>query len=182
MGRRAGDYHQDSAVLVRQAGGPAAVREREGEVRAEHLLTEMLMAQGWDARKPPVGDLLRQQEYKDHPALAEMLKGLGKQGGGGDALPEGILVARSWASRHPAATRRERERVRERVREREREYDQLPPGSREMADSVRRSAPFGSRGLNFWGPGLYVPSRRLDDDEVLDAATAIARERAADEP
>lgn len=71
-----------------------ALRARVAEVRAEHLLTEMLVAQGWDARKPPVGDLLRQQEYKDHPALAEMLKGKGKQGGGGDGLPEGILVDR----------------------------------------------------------------------------------------
>ena len=71
-----------------------AQRARVAEVRAEHLLTEMLVAQGWDARKPPVGDLLRQQEYKDYAQLADILRGRGKQGFGGDALPEAILIDR----------------------------------------------------------------------------------------
>ena len=39
---------------------------RVSEVRAEHLLTELLTAQGWDVRRPPNGEMLRQQEYKDH--------------------------------------------------------------------------------------------------------------------
>ena len=71
-----------------------ALRARISEIRAEHLLTEMLVSQGWDTRKPTTGDLLRQQEYRDHPHLVEVLQGRGKAGRGGDALPEGILVDR----------------------------------------------------------------------------------------
>ena len=52
----------------------------------------MLISQGWDSRKPPAGDLFRQQEYREHPHLVEVLQGKGKTGRGGDALPEGILV------------------------------------------------------------------------------------------
>ena len=48
---------------------------RIAEVRAEHLLTELLSAQGWEASRPPRGDLLRQQEYKDFPHLLEIFKG-----------------------------------------------------------------------------------------------------------
>lgn len=65
---------------------------RLAEIRSEHLLTDMLVAQGWDPRKPPAGDLLRQQEYRDYPALADAFRGRGKSGKGGDALPEGVIV------------------------------------------------------------------------------------------
>src|SRR5208337_4838746 len=65
---------------------------RQAEVRAEHLLTEMLLSQGWDVRKPPAGDLLRQHEYKDYPQLLAAFRGQSKTGRGGDALPEGVLV------------------------------------------------------------------------------------------
>ena len=71
-----------------------ALRARISEIRAEHLLTEMLVSQGWDSRKPPSGDLLRQQEYREHAHLVEVLQGKGKTGKGGDGLPEGILVDR----------------------------------------------------------------------------------------
>ena len=71
-----------------------AQRARVSEIRAEHLLTEMLVSQGWDTRKPVTGELLRQQEYREHPHLVEVLQGRGKAGRGGDALPEGILVDR----------------------------------------------------------------------------------------
>jgi predicted RNA methylase len=65
---------------------------RIAEVRAEHLLTELLSVQGWGASRPPKGDLLRQQEYKDYPHLLEIFKGKSKSSGGGDGLPEALLV------------------------------------------------------------------------------------------
>ncbi len=65
---------------------------RVAEVRTEVLLTELLTTQGWDVRRPPNGELLRQQEYKDHPHLLDAFKGRGKKGAGGDALPEAVLV------------------------------------------------------------------------------------------
>jgi SAM-dependent methyltransferase len=66
--------------------------QRVAEVRAEHLLTELLSAQGWNTQRPPKGELLRQQEYKDHPHLLEIFKGKSKSAGGGDGLPEAVLV------------------------------------------------------------------------------------------
>ncbi len=64
------------------------------EVRAEHLLTELLISQGWDTRRPPNGELLRQQEYKDHSHLLDVFVGISKSGGSGSGLPEAILVDR----------------------------------------------------------------------------------------
>jgi len=71
-----------------------AKAERVAEVRTEHLLTELLRAQGWDDRRPPNGELLRQQEYKDHQHLLDAFRGRSKKGGGGDALPEAVLIER----------------------------------------------------------------------------------------
>lgn len=62
---------------------------RVSEVRSEHLLTELLTAQGWDTRRPPVGEMLRQHEFRDHPHLAEALKSED-----GTGVPEAILVDR----------------------------------------------------------------------------------------
>lgn len=67
---------------------------RIAEVRAEDLLIDLLQAQGWDVRKPPAGEMLRQHEYKDHPHLLEILRGISKSGGPGDGRPEGFLVDR----------------------------------------------------------------------------------------
>lgn len=71
-----------------------AQANRISEVRAEELVGELLASQGWDTRRPPSGDLLRQQEYKDHPHLAEVFKGQSKSGGTGYGLPEAVLVDR----------------------------------------------------------------------------------------
>lgn len=65
------------------------------EIRAEHLLTELLTSQGWDVRRPPNGEVLRQHEYKDHPHLLDVFVGISKSGRGGSGLPEAILVDRS---------------------------------------------------------------------------------------
>jgi len=72
----------------------AALVARKAEVRAEELLTELLKSQGWDVRRPPLGEMLRQQEYKDHNHLADILKGISKSGGKGDGKPEAFLVDR----------------------------------------------------------------------------------------
>lgn len=66
--------------------------KRVAEVRAEHLLTELLTAQGWGVQSPPRGELLRQQEYKDYPHLLDIFRGNSKSAKGGDGLPEAILV------------------------------------------------------------------------------------------
>jgi predicted RNA methylase len=60
------------------------------------LIEELLFAQGWDIRRPPSGELLTQQEYKDHPALREALVGSSKSGGGA-GVPEYVLVERETA-------------------------------------------------------------------------------------
>ncbi len=57
-----------------------AAPARVAEVRAEELLTELLRAQGWDVRRPPAGEMLRQHEYKDYPILADILRGISKSG------------------------------------------------------------------------------------------------------
>ena len=67
--------------------------KRVAEVRAEELLVEFLRSQGWDTRKPPSGEMLRQHEYKDHPHLAEILRGISKTGTG-DGKPEAFIVDR----------------------------------------------------------------------------------------
>ena len=67
---------------------------RIAEVRAEELLTELLRGQGWDVRRPPAGEMLRQHEYKDHAHLAPILQGISKSGKG-DGRPEAFLVDRA---------------------------------------------------------------------------------------
>jgi len=69
-------------------------RVRVAEVRAEHLLTELLTAQGWDTRRPPNGELLRQQEYKDHDHLRDVFLHRSKVTAIGYGLPEAVLVDR----------------------------------------------------------------------------------------
>lgn len=68
---------------------------RIAEVRAEQLLAELLESQGWDTRRPPMGEMLRQHEYKDVPHLQEVLKGISKSRKSGDGRPEGFLVDRT---------------------------------------------------------------------------------------
>ena len=68
--------------------------DRVAEARAEELLAELLRSQGWDTRRPPSGEMLRQQEYKDHAHLAAILRGISKSGSG-DGKPEAFLVDRA---------------------------------------------------------------------------------------
>lgn len=66
---------------------------RVAEVRSERLIEELLGSQGWDLRKPPAGDILAQQEYKDYPSLREALATCSKSGPGA-GIPEYVLVDR----------------------------------------------------------------------------------------
>ncbi len=63
------------------------------EVRSERLIEELLTAQGWDLHRPPSGDVLAQQEYKDYPSLREALANCSKSGPGA-GIPEYVLVER----------------------------------------------------------------------------------------
>lgn len=69
-------------------------RVRVAEVRAEHLLTELLTAQGWDVRRPPNGEMMRQHEYKDHAHLADVFLHRSKVTAIGRGLPEAVVVDR----------------------------------------------------------------------------------------
>ena len=45
------------------------------------------------AARPPKGNLLWKNEYRDYPQLMEALAGRGKRGHGGDAYPDFIVMA-----------------------------------------------------------------------------------------
>lgn len=61
------------------------------ERRTEHLLSELLTAQGWQVKKPPSGDLLIQNEFTSHQEIAERLAAASKTGKS-IGYPEGLLV------------------------------------------------------------------------------------------
>jgi type I restriction enzyme M protein len=67
--------------------------KRISERRAEHLLNDLLVSQGWDLRRPPQGDLLLQHEYRSFAELAEALAKASKKGDG-PGIPEAILIDR----------------------------------------------------------------------------------------
>jgi len=66
---------------------------RVAERRSERLTEELLTAQAWDLRRPPFGDVLTQQEYKDFPSLQEALSKSSKSGPGA-GIPEFIVADR----------------------------------------------------------------------------------------
>ena len=70
-----------------------ATARRDSERRAEHLLNDLLDTQGWDRRRPPLGDVLFQSEYRHVPELALILQGASKTGIG-HGVPEALLVDR----------------------------------------------------------------------------------------
>lgn len=63
------------------------------ERRAELLLNDLLISQGWDLRRPPYGDLLLQNEYRSIPDLRAALFRASKSGKG-SGVPEAILIDR----------------------------------------------------------------------------------------
>lgn len=64
------------------------------ECRAEEVARELLSIRGWNTAKPPKGDVLWKNEYRDYPELTEALTGKGKQKRGGDAYPDFLVVNR----------------------------------------------------------------------------------------
>ncbi len=50
------------------------------EVRTEALVADLLTIQGWDANRPPHGSVVRQNEYKAFPELADIFRGKSKSG------------------------------------------------------------------------------------------------------
>jgi type I restriction enzyme M protein len=66
---------------------------RPSERRSEHLLNDLLDAQGWDRRRPPQGDVLFQSEYRGFPELVAILKNASKSGTGA-GIPEALLIDR----------------------------------------------------------------------------------------
>ena len=66
---------------------------RVSERRAEHLLSDLLVSQGWVLRRPPKGDVLWQNEYRDYPHLVEAFARASKTGDG-YGLPEAVIVDR----------------------------------------------------------------------------------------
>lgn len=61
------------------------------EVRTEDTILDLLRIQGWRTDKVPKGALIRQNEYKNFPALGDLFKGKSKTGAG-DAYPDFLLV------------------------------------------------------------------------------------------
>ena len=72
----------------------AAAARRLSERRAEHLLNDLFISQGWDRRCPPHGDVVFQTEYQHFPHLAEALAEASKSGPG-RGVPEAILLDRN---------------------------------------------------------------------------------------
>ncbi|MBO9853980.1 N-6 DNA methylase [Xanthomonas phaseoli] len=64
------------------------------ERRSELLLHELLAAQGWSIKRPPIGDLLLQNEYGAFPELEKRLRKASKTGGA-SGYPEALLVDKS---------------------------------------------------------------------------------------
>lgn len=71
----------------------ATVALKRSERRAEHLLNDLLISQGWDLRRPPQGDVLLQHEYRTSPDMAEALAKSSKKGNG-PGVPEAIIMDR----------------------------------------------------------------------------------------
>ena len=61
------------------------------ERRSEHLLNDLLESQGWDLRRPPQGDVLLQNEYRNFPDIATALSHASKSGAA-FGVPEAILI------------------------------------------------------------------------------------------
>lgn len=68
-----------------------AKQKGTSERRSELLLHELLATQGWVIKRPPVGDLLLQNEYGAFSELEKRLRKASKSGGS-SGYPEGLLV------------------------------------------------------------------------------------------
>lgn len=64
------------------------------ETRTEDTILDLLKIQGWKTTKPPKGNVVRQNEYKNYPELSDLLKGKSKTGKG-DGYPDFLIVDES---------------------------------------------------------------------------------------
>lgn len=67
---------------------------RSSESRTEAVACELLTIRGWNVARPPKGNILWKNEYRDYPELLETLTGKGKKGKGGDGYPDFLVVDR----------------------------------------------------------------------------------------
>lgn len=65
------------------------------ESRAEAVARELLRVRGWRMQRPPRGNVLWKNEYRDYPHLKEALEGRSKGAGDGDGYPDFLVVDRS---------------------------------------------------------------------------------------
>lgn len=65
---------------------------RSSESRTEQIACELLTIRGWSVARPPRGNVLWKNEYRDYPELAEPLRGASKKGSG-DGYPDFLVVA-----------------------------------------------------------------------------------------
>ena len=130
--------------------------KRVSERRAEHLLNDLLVSQGWDLRRPPHGDLLLQHEYRSYPDLAEAL-GSASKSGSGSGVPEAILVDRT--SLIPVAV------------------IEAKPSSKDIKRALAEATGYGDA---LWGGGarpLAIGLAGVSDDEFqLRVAKRVGRE------
>lgn len=66
---------------------------RVSEARAEAAARELLAVRGWSLARPPKGNVIWRNEYRDFPILNEALAGASKSGHG-DGIPDFIVVDR----------------------------------------------------------------------------------------
>jgi len=67
---------------------------RASEDRTTTVARELLEIRGWQLQRPPRGNLLWKNEYREYPHLLEVLEGEAKTGKGGDAYPDFLIVSK----------------------------------------------------------------------------------------
>ena len=65
------------------------------ESRTEAVARDLLTIRGWQVQRPPKGNILWKNEYRNYSHLLEALEGKGKSGKGGDAYPDFLVVDRA---------------------------------------------------------------------------------------
>lgn len=65
---------------------------KASEDRATAVARELLEIRGWRLQRPPRGNVLWKNEYREYPHLLEVLEGKAKTGKGGDAYPDFLIV------------------------------------------------------------------------------------------
>lgn len=65
--------------------------KHQSESRTEDLVMDLLAIQGWKTARPPKGQVIRKNEYKDFPHIAGLFSGCSKTGSG-DGYPDFLLL------------------------------------------------------------------------------------------